>query len=42
LQQNADTLVGRVLMLKPHALGDVVDRQENLLGLFARPKPRAR
>jgi hypothetical protein len=36
LQQYADTLVrGRVLLLKPHALGDVLDREEDLLYFVA-------
>ena len=44
LQQHADTLVrDRVLALKPHALGDVFDRQEDLLYLVAEAdKPCAR
>src|ERR1700675_2716800 len=36
LQQHADTLVrGRMLTLKPCTLGDVFDRQEDLLYLVA-------
>ena len=43
LQQQADTLAGnRVLALKPHALGDVLDRQEDLLYLVATPMNFAR
>jgi hypothetical protein len=43
LQQHADTLVrGRVLALKPRALGDVFDRQEDLLYLVVRPINLAR
>jgi hypothetical protein len=43
LQQRADTLASdRVLALKPHALGDVFDRQEDQLYLVARPINLAR
>jgi hypothetical protein len=43
LQQHADTLVrGRVLALKPRALGNVFDRQEDLLCLVIRPVNLAR
>jgi len=43
LQQHADTLVcGRVLALKSRALGDVFDRQEDLLCLVIRPVNLAR
>src|ERR1019366_2100062 len=38
LQQHADTLASdRMLALKPHALGDVFDRQQDQLYLVARP-----
>ena len=43
LHQHADTLMrDRVLALQPHALGDVFDRQEDLLYLVARPINLAR
>ena len=43
LQQHADTFVcGRVFTLKPRALGDVFDCQEDLLYLVAKPVDLAR
>src|SRR5674476_1701346 len=43
LQQRSDTLASdRMLALKPHALGDVFDRQEDQLYLVARPINLAR
>jgi hypothetical protein len=43
LQQHADALASnRVRAFKPHALGDVFDRQEDLLYLVAGPINPAR